>query len=198
MIIECPLENEEYHMEQIQGIMDLWNDTFNMPLEQKPISGKLIQKDVNNYIHEDDSTGAYFKNDRKGDVINTLRVVEEAVINHLVNDGSIEDYIMDAYLNKEFIKFQQITKNTRLYEGYYYGDEKLDLKVLRLFYTLNGKLIQKIPKDKKSPLSKVTFASKSSSIMNLDVNEETMREVWQDLDLQYYVDLAKDIVKKFV
>lgn len=87
--------------------------------------GKLIQKDVNNYILIDKSDGhykckgAYVK--ELSPIDNDLPIINKALIDYFVNDIPVETTINEC---NDLIAYQKVIKLTNLYKGVVYGEGK--------------------------------------------------------------------------
>lgn len=178
--------------------------------------GKLIQKDVNNYILINKDTG---KVKRKGAYVKTLSpidndlpIVNKALVNYFVNDVPVEDTINNA---KELIDFQKIIKLTNKYKEVVYGDASiikvknkdktivnngvpLREKVHRVFASkrFEDKGIYKVKHEKGEKFyEKVPYTPSKCFIDNDEVIGKPIPDY---LDRQYYIDLANDRINQFL
>lgn len=178
--------------------------------------GKLIQKDVNNYILINEDTGkvkrkgAYVKN--LSPIDNDLPIVNKALVDYFVKDVPVEDTINNA---KELIDFQKIIKLTSKYKEVVYGDATtvkvknkdktvvtdgtpLREKVHRVFASTRpeDKGIYKVKHEKGEKIyEKVPYTPTKCFIDNDEVIRKPIPEY---LDRQYYIDLAKDRIEQFL
>ncbi|MEG0898322.1 MAG: hypothetical protein RSF40_01250 [Oscillospiraceae bacterium] len=116
----------------IQEIAHEWEQRTKLDLEWDVYpNGKLVQKDVNNYILLDKDTGKY---KCKGGYVKSLSpidydmpIINKALINYFVNNIPVEQTIQSE---TNLIEFQKVIKLTNLYKGVVYGTGK-KVKVLK-------------------------------------------------------------------
>jgi len=114
------------NIKRIEEIVKEWEHRTNLVMEWDIYeNGKLVQKDVNNYILINKDTG-YCK--RKGAYVKKLSpidydlpIVNKALINYFVHDVPVEDTINNC---TDLIEFQKVIKLTNLYRGVVYGEGK--------------------------------------------------------------------------
>lgn len=117
---------------KIQSIAKEWEQRTKLDLEWDVYpNGKLVQKDVNNYILIDKDTGKY---KCKGGYVKSLApidydlpIINRALINYFVHDMPVEQTIL---AEDNLIEFQKVIKLTSLYKGVVYGTGKR-VKVLK-------------------------------------------------------------------
>jgi len=204
-------------VKQIQTIALEWEHRTNLDLEWDVYeNGKLVQKDVNNYLLIDKTTGhykckgAYVK--ELSPIDNDLPIINKALVDYFVHDIPVEQTINDA---TNLIDFQKVIKLTNLYKGVVYGEGKkvkidnkdkimvedgiqLKEKVHRVFASTResdkGIYKVKIEKGQKS-YEKVAYTPDKCFIDNDDVHDKNVPEY---LDKQYYIDLAKERIRQFL
>lgn len=175
-------------------ICNEWSNRTKMELEHDFIS-KIIQKDVNNYIFikEDGSIkskGAYVK--KLSLLDNDLPIINKALINKMVNNIEVEDTINNA---TELIDFQKCIKISGKYESAIRGDEKINLKVLRIFAS---------NKYTDLPVMKMKSARNPEKIANtpdkmfIDNTNILGKSIPEYLDRKWYIDLAKKRLEDFL
>ncbi|WP_395546838.1 MULTISPECIES: hypothetical protein [unclassified Lacrimispora] len=204
-------------VDKVKSIAKVWETRTKLDLEFDVYEhGRLVQKDVNNYllIDLDDGhykcKGAYVK--KLSSIDNDLPILNKAVVNYFVHDIPVEQTIRSA---TELIEFQKVIKLTNLYKGVVYGEGKkvkvdgkdkimvedgipLKEKVHRVFASIRpddkGIYKVKIEKGKKS-YEKVSYTPDKCFINNDDIQGVTVPDY---LDLQYYIDAANDRIKQFL
>ena len=204
----------------IEDIAHAWEQRTKLELEIDVYPhGKLIQKDVNNYILIKDTTeevkhykqkGAYVKKLSKIDY--DLPILNKALIDYFVNDIPVEETINNC---NELIMFQKIIKLSSAYKQVIYGNSKkvkvgkkdkvivedgveLKEKVHRVFASTResdkGMFKTKVEKGVIS-YEKVPYTPDKCFIDNEDVNGKTVPDY---LDKQYYIDMANDRITQFL
>lgn len=183
--------------EDIQKYLDIckkWTQRTKMNLEHDFIK-KIIQKDVNNYIYvKEDGTikskGAYVKNLSLID--NDLPIVNKAIKNKLINNIEIEDTINKC---EDLIDFQKCVKITGKYSHAVYGDEHINLKVIRVFASnlRSDNAIMKIKSDGK--LEKISYTPDRVFIDNSNIIN---KKITEKLDKSWYIKIAKERLESFV
>ena len=83
---------------------------------------KIVQKDVNNYVFkkEDGSikaVGGYVRQYKPRDLRRTLSIIDKALVEHLINDVSIEDYI---HSNNDPLDYQIVSKVGKTYDRVFF------------------------------------------------------------------------------
>ena len=174
-------------------ICEKWSQRTKMELEHDFIK-KIIQKDVNNYIYVKDdgsikSKGAYVK--KLSLLDNDLPIVNKAIKEKLVNDVEIETTINNS---NKLIDFQKCVKITGKYSHAVYGQDKIKLKVLRVFASKSSldKSIMKMKSDGK--LEKISYTPDRIFIDNSNVQG---KEIPDKLDKSWYISIAKDRLESF-
>lgn len=113
-------------VDKIKNIAAEWEKRLNLDLEWDVYpNGKLVQKDVNNYLLINKDTGKY---KCKGLYVKKLSpldydlpIVNKALVNYFVKDISVEETINKC---TDLIEFQKVIKLTNLYKGVVYGEGK--------------------------------------------------------------------------
>lgn len=204
-------------VDKVKSIAKEWEERTNLDLEFDVYEkGRLVQKDVNNYLLIDlndghyKCKGAYVK--KLSSIDYDLPILNKALVNYFVHDIPVEQTINEA---TELIEFQKVIKLTSLYKGVVYGNgEKIKVdgkdkimvndgiplkeKVHRVFastrQTDKGIYKVKIEKGNKS-YEKVAYTPDRCFINNEDIHGV---EIPDYLDKQYYVDAANDRIKQFL
>lgn len=156
---------------------------------------KVIQKDVNNYVIVDyeghtKTKGAYVK--KLDDLDYDLPIVNKAIVNYLV-DGVLPEITINAC--DELKEFQKIVKVSSKYLCGWHNGEKLTDKCFRVFASTdcNDGYIGK-QKSVGATIEKFANTPDRCFIWNESVNGV---KVPDNLDKQWYIDLAKKRIKDF-
>ncbi|WMC92309.1 hypothetical protein [Kineothrix sp. MB12-C1] len=203
-------------VDKVKAIAKEWEIRTNLELEFDVYEhGRLVQKDVNNYLLIDlDSghykcKGAYVK--KLSTIDYDLPILNKALVNYFVHDIPVENTINEA---KELIEFQKVIKLTTLFKGVVYGTGKnvkvdgkdktivedgipLKEKVHRVFASTRpeDKGIYKIKVEKgQQSYEKIALTPDRCFINNDDINGVLVPEY---LDRQYYIDAANERIKQF-
>lgn len=205
-------------VDTVKSIAKEWEDRTKLELEFDVYKhGRLVQKDVNNYllIDLDDGhykcKGAYVK--KLSSIDYDLPILNKALVNYFVHDIPVEKTISDA---TELIEFQKVIKLTSLYKGVVYGEGKkikgadgkekvmvengmpLKEKVHRVFASTRkeDKGIYKVKVEKgQQSYEKVAYTPDKCFIDNNDIHGVPVPDY---LDRQYYIDAANERIKQFL
>ena len=190
----CKLEKIE-DLEKFKAICNEWSERTRFTLGFD-IYTKVIQRDVNNYILVDDEgnlkrKGAVVKKLSKLD--NDLPIVNKAVVDYFVYNVPVEHTIMNC---NDFIMFQKITKISRKYEYGIHNGKILHERVHRCFASrdLNDGILYKKKKEKENP-DKTAATPEHCFIYNDNVENTPIPA---KLDKQWYIDVAKEKISKFI
>lgn len=186
--------NSKEDLDKYLKICEDWCKRTKMDLDHDIIS-KVIQKDVNNYIFiESDkkakSKGAYVK--KLSLLDNDLPIVNKALKEYLINNVSIEDTILNC---NNLIDFQKCVKITGNYKYALYGQEKIELKVIRIFASklANDPCIMKVKDNFKNP-EKIGNTPDRAFIVNDNIVD---MKIPSKLDKSWYINLAKKRLEDF-
>lgn len=186
--------NSKEDVDKYLKICEDWCERTKMNLDHDMIE-KVIQKDVNNYIiiqadKKVKSKGAYVKTLSLLD--NDLPVVNKALKEYLINNVSIEDTILNC---NNLIDFQKCVKITGAYKYALYGQEKINLKVIRVFASklASDPCIMKVKDDFKSP-EKIGNTPDRVFIVNDNIVD---MKIPSKLDKYWYINLAKKRLEDF-
>ena len=157
---------------------------------------ELWQKDVNNYILklDDDSLkskGGYVKKLSSLDYAD-MPIINIAITEALVNNAPIEKTINEC---GRLIDFQMVCKITGKFDAIFYGDKQLNEKCVRVF--AGDKTLPNITKrhTETKVLHKISNTPEHVFIDNSDIHDKTAPD---NLDRQFYIDLANKRLKEFV
>ena len=155
----------------------------------------IFQKDVNNYVAvqpdgDYKTKGGYVKKLTELDY--DLPIVNKAMINFMVNGGSVEDYINGCDVLKEFQKIVKISKN---YACGWHNNRFLTDKTFRVFASASHQdtYIGKV-KELGATIEKFANTPDHCLIINDDINGKHIPLM---LDKQWYIDLAKERLTQF-
>ncbi len=186
--------NNKEDIDKYIEICNKWCERTKMSLDHDYIK-KVIQKDVNNYIFikEDGkvkSKGSYVKNLNMLD--NDLPIVNKALKEYLINNTAIEDTILNS---NDLIEFQKCVKINGAYKYALYGQEKIKLKIIRVFSSKLGSdpSIMKV-KGNSNNLEKIPNTPDRVFINNGKILGE---KVPSKLDKSWYINLAKKRLEDF-
>ena len=204
----------------IEDIAHKWEKRTKLDLEIDVFpNGKLIQKDVNNYILIKDTTeeikhykrkGAYVKKLSKIDY--DLPILNKALVDYFVNDIPVE-YTIDNC--NDLIMFQKIIKLSSAYKQVIYGNSttikvgnkdkivvengiELKEKVHRVFASTRESdkgIFKTKVSGKEISYEKVPYTPDKCFIDNENIIGKSVPDY---LDKQYYIDMAKDRISQFV
>lgn len=206
-------------IDKSEEIVKEWCDVTGFEMERDDFK-KVIQKDVNNYIGI--TPDGHFKT--KGGYVslcnggtfktNSLSIVHKAIVDYLVQGVPAEKTIKEC---KDIFAFQQIIKTGGSYEGsyQYVNGERVPLQKVNRVYAVKdpkygtvvkGKWItEKRKKNKETgkmestpvdpPVWSETVISECPEHAGID-NENKLTVA--DLDLDYYIDMAKRRIDKYI
>ena len=201
-------------VDTIKNVAHEWEKRTRLELEFD-IYNEIYQKDVNNYIiiSEDGhykSKGAYLK--KLSPIDNDLPIINTALIEYFVHQTPIEDTINQS---NKLIDFQKVVKLTSLYKGVVYGEgvtetidgksrvtvkngEHLREKVHRVFASNNphAKALYKTKTEKGEQVyEKIAYTPDHCFINNDNILDALVPD---ELDRQYYIDMANDRLNQFL
>lgn len=150
---------------------------------------RIVQKDVNNYVMEMDddkvvAVGAYVRQYAPRGLRRTLAVVDKALVEYLIHDTPIEQYIAQ---NNDPLDYQIISKVGKTYDKVFFRNTDGDVvtnKVNRSFAGFDEGVLLK-QKIGKNPERIANHPSKSF-VYNGYVDELDMNRI----DKQWYVDMV--------
>ena len=179
----------------ITDIVTEWQGRTGLSLEFSSAK-ELWQKDVNNYVLKlsDDSLktkGAYVKELSRLDYAD-FPIVNIAIKEKLVNNVPIKETIEK---NNNLIDYQMVCKITGKFDAIFYGDKKLNEKCVRVF--AGDKSLPNITKrhTETQVLHKISNTPEHVFIDNNDIHGKVVPD---NLDKQFYIDLAKKRCKEFI
>lgn len=205
----------------IDDIVWEWEERTGMRMDFDTfLDGEIFQKDVNNYMLIDHSTGAmkvrgaYLK--KLGELDYDLPIVNKAIVDYMLKNIPVEQTIMECDLLKEFQMVRKISsKYTSILHGGYWetykeinpksgrmktfkrftGNRKrLNEKCVRIFASLNKNDggVWKVKGENK--IEKMEDSPEHAFIFNDEVNDVKCP---MNLDKQWYISLANRRLKGF-
>lgn len=174
---------------KIKEISKEWEQRTGMFLEIN-YGSKIVQKDVNNYVMKTGSgieaVGGYVKQyNTNSDIRNTMAVVDKAVVEKLINNISIEQYIN---ANNNIADYQIISKVGKMYDKVFIenkdGTQIETNFVNRGFAGFECNRLYKQKRDKRKELvasQPEKYLLWNDYISNLDISQ---------IDKQWYIDKA--------
>lgn len=206
-------------VELSEAIIATWCEITKFEMERDDFV-KVIQKDVNNYIGikadgEIKSKGGYVSLYKGGNFkTNSLQIIHKAIVEYLVNGVPAEKTINEC---KDIFAFQQIIKTGGTFEGsyHYINGERVQVQKVNRVYAVKDKkygsvvkgkwITEKRKKDKATgkmisepvdpPQWSETVISECPEHTFID-NENVLKV--DDLDLSYYIDMAKKRIDKYI
>lgn len=186
---------EEAFFNSVDDVAHEWEKRTGLTLEFDEYR-KVFQKDVNNYVIVDaegkyKSKGAYVK--KLSNLDYDLAIVNEAIVNYLVKNHTIEKTILEC---KELKKFQLVKRVSKKYKTVLHGDRVLNEKCVRCFASQrkeDGGLF-KIHATRGN-IAKIEGTPERAFIVNGNING---MEIPPYLDKQWYIDLARERVRGFI
>ena len=194
--------DEDY--DKIIEICQEWCKRTRMELDYK-VYNRVFQKDVNNYILVDEkgklkTKGSYVK--KLSNIDNQLPIVNKAIVNYFVYNIPVEKTILES---DKYIDFQLIVRAGKKYDYVVkenideesYGREEFIIKekVNRVFASKNPKHggINK-KHNTKTKTDKIGGTPECCFIDNGNILDKPIPD---DLDKQWYIDLAKKRINEF-
>ena len=123
--------------DKVKEVVKDWEDRTKMVMEIS-YGTKIVQKDVNNYVFKKDdgsikAVGGYVRQYKPKDLRRTLSIIDKALVEHLINDVSIEEYIHN---NNDPLDYQIVSKVGKTYDKVFFesnGEQTLTNFVNRAF-----------------------------------------------------------------
>jgi len=189
-------------IEIIKNVAKEWETRTRLDLEWE-LCSKIYQKDVNNYIIIDDkgkykSKGAYVK--KLSEIDYDLPILNSALINYFTHNTPIETTINDC---KDLRKFQKIIKVSKLYSHAIHDDKILSERVIRVFASKNETAsgifkIKKVSNEDNILMDKIEKVANTPEHCFIDNGNVKNKSLPEELDKQYYIDLANKRLKDFL
>lgn len=192
---------DEKYKDKIKEITKSWEKRTKMEMEIL-VAKKIYQKDVNNYIMEMangyvETKGSYVAQFNGGHRKN-FRVVDKAVVNYLLYGTGVEAYITNE---RDIFEFQQITKTGPTFDKtIWYSNEgkKIVNKVNRVYATIDENFggIYKVKNETEE--NEMAEHKMPNSPMNCFVDNKGDEMKLENLDYQFYIDMAKKRINDYL
>lgn len=174
--------------DKVKEVVKDWEERTGMVMEIS-YGVKIVQKDVNNYVFkkEDGSVkavGGYVRQYKPRDLRRTLSVIDKALVEHLINDVSIEEYI---HSNNDPLDYQIVSKVGKTYDRVFFESNGVQTPtnfVNRAFAGFNAGRLYK-QKDGKNKEMVANHPS-NTFIWDKDVSDLDMSLI----DKQWYIDMT--------
>ena len=196
-----------HNKDKIKEILDEWQIRTRMTVGID-IYTKIYQKDVNNYIIEDDKgnievkggyVSQFYQDEKDAGLRNTSRIVDFAIVNYFLNGIKPEETIFTC---NDKSMFQIITKTGGTYDATYWKSStgtKLVNKVNRVFASknkLHGNLYKSKQVNKKTGET-VTQYDSIASLPDHCIVDNKNNLLINAIDKQWYVDIAYKKINDF-
>ena len=174
--------------DKVKEVVKDWEERTKMVMEIS-YGVKIVQKDVNNYVFkkEDGSikaVGGYVRQYKPRDLRRTLSIIDKALVEHLINDVSIEEYI---HSNNDPLDYQIVSKVGKTYDRVFFESDGVQTPtnfVNRAFAGFNSGRLYK-QKDGKNKEMVANHPS-NTFIWDKDVSDLDMSLI----DKQWYIDMT--------
>lgn len=203
----------------VSQTVEEWSKITGFEMERDDFA-KVIQKDVNNYIGiltngKMKTKGGYVSLYKGGDFkTNSLQIIHKAIVENLVNGVAAEDTINNE---TDVFKFQNIVKTGGTFEGsyHYVNGERVPIQKVNRIYAVKNPIYGQVVKGKwiteKRRKDKTTGLMVSEPVDPPEWMESTIPECPEhayidnenvltvdDLDKDYYIDMAKGRIDKYI
>ena len=174
--------------DKVKEIVKDWEDRTKMVMEIS-YGVKIVQKDVNNYVFkkEDGSikaVGGYVRQYKPRDLRRTLSIIDKALVENLINDVSIEDYI---HSNNDPLDYQIVSKVGKTYDRVFFESDGVQTPtnfVNRAFAGFKAGRLYKQKDGKNKEM--VANHPNNTFIWDKDVNDLDISLI----DKQWYIDMT--------
>ena len=174
--------------DKVKEIVKDWEDRTKMVMEIS-YGVKIVQKDVNNYVFkkEDGSikaVGGYVRQYKPRDLRRTLSIIDKALVENLINDVPIEDYI---HSNNDPLDYQIVSKVGKTYDRVFFESDGVQTPtnfVNRAFAGFKAGRLYKQKDGKNKEM--VANHPNNTFIWDKDVNDLDISLI----DKQWYIDMT--------
>lgn len=182
--------------DKIIEIKEEWEKRTGMVMEVS-YGNRIVQKDVNNYVMRMDNgyieaVGGQVRMYNYRGLRRTMAVVDKALVEHLMNDISIDDYIMN---HDEILDFQIISKVGKTYDKVFLEDisgKQTELNfVNRSFAGYKPARLYKQKEGKNKEL--VASHPQNTFVWNGDVGDLDIN----DIDKSWYIEMAYNRLRQY-
>lgn len=204
-IVQCNTDGVAFQigsatLEDVEHVKQVWEKKYDYILEYEYYD-KFVQKDVNSYVAIEKDTQKIkakgsFVNNYQGNVYysaNTTAIVDLMLVNKFMFDIPFHETIIQYKDN--LILFQIITSITRKFSHVVDNEGNIYQKVNRVFATTTGMTSLKKVKivDDEERYTKFPKLPKTFTICNEELKDVTL----DNLDFNYYVEIAEQRYKDF-
>lgn len=174
--------------DKVKEVVKDWEDRTKMVMEIS-YGVKIVQKDVNNYVFkkEDGSikaVGGYVRQYKPRDLRRTLSIIDKALVENLINDVPIEDYI---HSNNDPLDYQIVSKIGKTYDRVFFESDGVQTPtnfVNRAFAGFKAGRLYKQKDGKNKEM--VANHPNNTFIWDKDVNDLDISLI----DKQWYIDMT--------
>lgn len=174
--------------DKVKEVVKDWEDRTKMVMEIS-YGVKIVQKDVNNYVFkkEDGSikaVGGYVRQYKPRDLRRTLSIIDKALVENLINDVPIEDYI---HSNNDPLDYQIVSKVGKTYDRVFFESDGVQTPtnfVNRAFAGFKAGRLYKQKDGKNKEM--VANHPNNTFIWDKDVNDLDISLI----DKQWYIDMT--------
>ncbi len=190
------LKDYEHDFDVLDDVVYEWEQRTGMKMDFDTFIGTIYQKDVNNYLLIDRHTGAVKAKGsyvmKLNDLSYNLPIINKALIDYMINGIPVERTILGCQNLREF---QLVSRISNKYTHILHGKRKIKEKCIRIFASKNRSDagVQKVHATTGRP-AKIPNSPEHCFIFNEEVNGVRVPE---QLDKQWYIDLAKKRLKDF-
>lgn len=190
------LKDYEHDFDVLDDVVYEWEQRTGMKMDFDTFIGTIYQKDVNNYLLIDRHTGAVKAKGsyvmKLNDLSYDLPIINKALIDYMINGIPVERTILGCQNLREF---QLVSRISNKYTHILHGKRKIKEKCIRIFASKNRSDagVQKVHATTGRP-AKIPNSPEHCFIFNEEVNGVRVPE---QLDKQWYIDLAKKRLKDF-
>ena len=187
-----------------------WMDRTGLVLE-KTVAKQIYQKDVNNYILEDERGYPKVKGGYVAQYWNwkyhnvhfrrNLEIIDVAMVDYILHDTPIEDTVFDK--SRELVQYQIVKKLGGMYTGAYHEidgkDIPLENRVNRIF-PAKDKRYGKVKKKKwnKDTLDSLESTPDNALVINDNIEGKTIGDYMDQIDMEWYVNTVKGRIIDYV
>lgn len=212
-----------HNEDEIRQVWKYWEEQTKMILELDE-GHEIIQKDVNNYIYLKKPKSEIDPFDKiqcekyikvKGGMTrfwndqmhtegynkvldtfnNTLTILDECVVRNLVWGTPVRETLLRS---NDPLRFMKVVKLQGKYKKGYWGDQILNGKTFRIFFTKTGQQVYKAyEKDDQVKKEKFANCSDNSIVLNEDIRSKTIQDLGLELDYDHYEKLAEQMIKLY-
>ena len=174
--------------DKVKEVVKDWEERTKMVMEIS-YGVKIVQKDVNNYVFkkEDGSikaVGGYVRQYKPRDLRRTLSIIDKALVEHLINDVSIEEYI---HSSNDPLDYQIVSKVGKTYDRVFFESDGVQTPTNFVNRAFAGFKAGRLYKQKEGKNKEMVANHPSNTfIWDKDVSDLDMSLI----DKQWYIDMT--------